>query len=174
MLMTFTVKGQDCLSCLIIMMKVLKDGMFSSFTRRKGKGDLSAAGSEYSLACLLFIVPFTVRVSQLHLDISWMSRPGTGWPLARLTWAVATAERKTQQDVGLWTIAHVALLCFWTKKQEAYGSGAYLDGRDGHVDPPHQHRLLSTTRGRQMQKGPQASQGGQWLDLASSATPGTA
>lgn len=50
----------------------------------------------------------------------------------------------------------MALQCFWTKQQEGDKPGAYLDGRDVHVDPPHQHRLLSTTHGRQMQRGPQA------------------
>lgn len=53
-------------------------------------------------------------------------------------------------------MALIASLYLWMDKQERDRPGFYLDGTDEHADLPHQHRLLSTTHGRQMQRGPQA------------------
>lgn len=142
------------------MIRELKYGMFS--LKEKGKSCFCVAGSESFLLSSL-LIPFTVLLIEQDMAISCISRPGTGRPRE----ANLKLDSVYEQDLN----CSVVLLA---RAAGRATPGAHQDGRDVHVDPPHPHTPPSTRRGRRMQRGPQAWQGEQWLESASSATPGTA
>lgn len=129
-------------------------------------GFLHSHGEREKLLMCSWLRMFLIVLITIILLLCLISR--CIWPSAGSLGQVQNAPQ--QDELGLWLQQSlrdsqisvyeqhfkVHCKCFLAEEKEGGRPGAYLDGRDVHVDPPHQHRLLSTMHGRQMQRGPQA------------------